>query len=1100
MVDEMLVFCYNLRNFITQKGVSQMHKKIVALLISIVFIMGSFAAFAQDESPDLENLNENLILHYDFNENANDKSPNGYNATLPSGAVITTFDQRGVVRLTGAATSYVQLPVNYANSLEDFTISTDLYIDPTMSFSTQWLWSFSNTLSPAATSGKYMGVLLNSWRGPDKTIYAITESGYNNESFVLYGIKNGQGTSKRLPKGEWKNITVTYSKSENKARIYVDGIFTGEETITLSPKDLGIQHAFIGKSPFGPDAYFQGYIDDFKIYGICLSEEEVAYLAMDYIERNIENDLNSLSLGDLSQVTKNLTLPTTTANDGTITWESSNPGVISNTGVVTRTEKDETVTLTATISYGPISRQKTFEVTVFAKLTDEQKIMADKEWFINKYANNVKFSLRDEYTGPEGTLITLTFPQDSLAISPDGTVTRGDSDEKVTVLATFKVGETEVSEDIEFTVKAKDVYTGYLFVNFGSDNTYENVYYLLSRDGKVWKNVTSLTEPIAVSTKGHGNVRDPQIVRGPEGLTLIHTNGTAPGGWGYGAVSSDFFSIWESNDNLATWENERIIKTIEGSYTNWAPEIFWDDANRQYVVHLAIRPKSTDRHITYYMTSKDLQHFSEPKIMFDPGYSAIDSTIQYENGTYYIFYKNEENASNHVTGKKIVLATTTDLYDPTKYVFYDREPIFPSNEAVEGPTVFKSNDGTKWYALADVYGGGRYMMWESETLAGPWRVLTQGVSIPSNVRHGTIIGITEEEFQAICDQYDFEFEVEQEVLQPTKPDTILPEQEGPILWYKFDGERTSKTVIDYSGNGNHGKYYGNATHSDDAKYGQSLYLDGNASYVKMPKHILKNVSSITVTSWVKLDPSLPAKQRIFDFGTDTNAYMFLSLNAADNTVQFTITNAGTAGSQRHPTSVRRVLPSEYVGTWIHTAAVLAEQPNGTYTMSLYINGEKFYDDLSGVSIGPWAIGGLNNYIGRSQFLSNGDRDFKGNIDDFRIYNRALSQDEIRALYNFAPSEITFDKDILVAGETVKASANIINEDKYNDTFALYLALYDAENKLVKVVSQKAWISLGQSGEIEAEIEIPQDLPEGCALKAYLWKGDIIPHASINTLE
>ncbi|NLM49379.1 MAG: hypothetical protein GX196_00305, partial [Clostridiaceae bacterium] len=110
-----------------------MHKKIVALLISIVFIMGSFAAFAQDESQDLENLNENLILHYDFNENANDKSPNGYNATLPSGAVITTFDQRGVVRLTGAATSYVQLPVNYANSLEDFTISTDLYIDPTMS-------------------------------------------------------------------------------------------------------------------------------------------------------------------------------------------------------------------------------------------------------------------------------------------------------------------------------------------------------------------------------------------------------------------------------------------------------------------------------------------------------------------------------------------------------------------------------------------------------------------------------------------------------------------------------------------------------------------------------------------------------------------------------------------------------------------------------------------------------------------------------------------------------------------------------------------------------------------------------------------------------
>ena len=38
-----------------------------------------------------------------------------------------------------------------------------------------------------------------------------------------------------------------------------------------------------------------------------------------------------------------------------------------------------------------------------------------------------------------------------------------------------------------------------------------------------------------------------------------------------------------------------------------------------------------------------------------------------------------------------------------------------------------------------------------------------------------------------------------------------------------------------------------------------------------------------------------------------------------------------------------------------------------------------------------------NYIGKSQFA--GDPLFNGLIDEFRIYNRALSADEIKAAYN-----------------------------------------------------------------------------------------------------
>jgi arabinan endo-1,5-alpha-L-arabinosidase len=73
---------------------------------------------------------------------------------------------------------------------------------------------------------------------------------------------------------------------------------------------------------------------------------------------------SELSLGNTSAVTGNLTLPTVGARDATITWSSSNPAVLSNTGVVTPTNGDVTVTLTATIRKGSATMVKSFTVVV----------------------------------------------------------------------------------------------------------------------------------------------------------------------------------------------------------------------------------------------------------------------------------------------------------------------------------------------------------------------------------------------------------------------------------------------------------------------------------------------------------------------------------------------------------------------------------------------------------------------------------------------------------------------------------------------------------------------------------------------------------------
>ena len=73
---------------------------------------------------------------------------------------------------------------------------------------------------------------------------------------------------------------------------------------------------------------------------------------------------NELTLGNTSAVTSSLSLPTTGARGAMISWTSSNPSVISNTGVVTSPAVDTTVIMTATITMGTARTVKTFAVTV----------------------------------------------------------------------------------------------------------------------------------------------------------------------------------------------------------------------------------------------------------------------------------------------------------------------------------------------------------------------------------------------------------------------------------------------------------------------------------------------------------------------------------------------------------------------------------------------------------------------------------------------------------------------------------------------------------------------------------------------------------------
>ncbi|GII27754.1 glycoside hydrolase family 127 protein [Planotetraspora mira] len=204
----------------------------------------------------------------------------------------------------------------------------------------------------------------------------------------------------------------------------------------------------------------------------------------------------------------------------------------------------------------------------------------------------------------------------------------------------------------------------------------------------------------------------------------------------------------------------------------------------------------------------------------------------------------------------------------------------------------------------------------------------------------------------------------------------------PLLaWYRFD-ETTGTTAADASGSGNPGTLSGGTTWVA-GRTGNAVNLAGSNGYVRLPNGVLSGVGDFTVACWVRLT-TLSAWSRIFDFGTGATANMFLTPSSGSGTARFAITTGGSGAEQR--VDAPSALPT---GVWTHVAVTLS----GNLCI-LYVNRAEVARNAA-VTLRPSGLGATTaNYLGRSQYA---DPYLNGQLDDFRLYSRALSAAEIRAL-------------------------------------------------------------------------------------------------------
>jgi hypothetical protein len=205
-----------------------------------------------------------------------------------------------------------------------------------------------------------------------------------------------------------------------------------------------------------------------------------------------------------------------------------------------------------------------------------------------------------------------------------------------------------------------------------------------------------------------------------------------------------------------------------------------------------------------------------------------------------------------------------------------------------------------------------------------------------------------------------------------------------FAYYPFD-QTAGPTITDASGNGRNGTLLGTATFPAGV-IGNGLTLPGaTGDNVTLPSAFIQTLTNITITVWVNVHAD-QTWQRVFDFGSSQNVYMFLTSHAGGANARFAITTAGNTMEQ--VLNGTAVLP---VGTWTHVAIVL-----GSNGGTLYINGAPVATNTA-LTLRPADLGATaNNYLGRSQFA---DPYFNGEIDDFRIYASALTAAQITTIYS-----------------------------------------------------------------------------------------------------
>ena len=275
---------------------------------------------------------------------------------------------------------------------------------------------------------------------------------------------------------------------------------------------------------------------------------------------------------------------------------------------------------------------------------------------------------------------------------------------------------------LTLSVEAKDIYVSTSF----HEPATEGLRFIYSYDGMRWDSIQGVF--LRPEVGAQKVMRDPSVVKGPDGTFHLVWTSSWRGDRGFG---------YSSSKDLIHWTKQRFISTgmDETTVNTWAPELFYDDVKKQFLIIWAscvpgkfpdYQEDHLNNHRLYYMTTRDFKTFSKAQLFYDPDFSAIDATLVKRGKDDYVMVVKD----NSRPMRNIKVAFAKSIYGPWS------KASAPFTESfTEGPSTAKVGDW--WYIYYDSY---RYKIYGAHRTKDfkTFRDQTGAVSFPVGHKHGTV--------------------------------------------------------------------------------------------------------------------------------------------------------------------------------------------------------------------------------------------------------------------------------------------------------------------------------------------------------------------------
>lgn len=228
---------------------------------------------------------------------------------------------------------------------------------------------------------------------------------------------------------------------------------------------------------------------------------------------------------------------------------------------------------------------------------------------------------------------------------------------------------------------------------------------------------------------------------------------------------------------------------------------------------------------------------------------------------------------------------------------------------------------------------------------------------------------------------------------------------------------------DNSGNNNHGNLIGfpkciKGERGEGFLFNQTPATNDcnqpGGQYIKLPEFGAIWANGFTISAWIRFD-NISNFERIIDIGNEAGELNGMPVwfgregNSNNLTLESWINNDPVLNRTTGRLVAQDVIINGANGFYCATIA--------NDSMKIYVNGSLVAAKKGN---GILNVPRTRNYIGRSNWCQS-DPDFKGFMDEVRLYNRALSADEIKALYEASPSFLPFSTPVC-PGQSVQLLA------------------------------------------------------------------------------